>query len=466
MSRVYLAITDHDDLPRLVVQKVLLATLAQEPEFIDMFVDEARLSARFDHPNVVKVYDVQPDGDEPYMLLEYLDGASLESLIRKTKDAGGMPLALQLHAIAQAAHGLQYAHDLSDASGKPLAIVHRDVSPHNVFITFDGAVKVLDFGVAKAADSHHETKTGTMKGKFAYMAPEQLADSKRVDHRADVFGLGVMMWQAAMKRRPWAGRSDIEVARALLRSGLPKCESTPENPIDDALTEIIHRATARAPEDRYPTASELAEDIQRYLSRLPDKAGPRRLGTWASQVMAARRAKMKALLDAPSSGPAVGPPSSGSFPIEAPPLSRPASLTPCPPSSLGERSGSHPLTEPPPSFTAHGAPAGKRATLLTGLAVGAILLSATAVGVTALRGLGPPAAEADIMSLSIRVSPSTAEVFLDGARLEVSSNTRLRRDTTEHVLRAEAAGYRPAQQKLRYDETKKAVTIVLAQTSP
>lgn len=526
MSRVYLSLNEGNvELPTLVVVKVLLADLARDHEFVEMFFDEATLSARLDHPNVVKIFDVHPTGDEPYMILEYLDGASLESLVRRAKDAGGMPVALHLHAIAQAAHGLHYAHELSDAAGNHLGIVHRDVSPHNVFVTFDGVVKVLDFGVAKAADSNHQTKTGVMKGKFGYMAPEQVRDSKRVDRRVDVFALGVMLWQAAMKRRPWAGLSDIEIARTLLKSGLPQAESTPENPIDAELLDVIHRATASKPGDRFATAGEFVFALDRYLAKLPEKAGPRRLGAWTSEVMAQRRTKINSLIECAKSGVSSQPPSTASGISRVPsitptpasrnlsgistwqtqatdslPPSSSSSLTPAPPSSV-PFIPQVPPSSPQISVTDKGtalmststfekverAPSDPRSTRTDQTAVAAIdesrgahprnwsLIAAAmaigisifAVGVTALSKRSDPAkmsaSDPALTVLTLSVVPTDASIFLDDAPLPPGSReVRLPRDANEHKLRVEAPGYRPAKQTIKLDDASKHISVVLA----
>src|SRR5262249_34813659 len=162
----------------------LRSFLGSDPHFLEMFLEEARLAARLHHPNVVQTNEVGFDGEHHFLEMEYLDGQPFETILRKAAKATPLPLPVALYVPAQALRGLHYAHELVGLSGEPLEIVHRDVSPHNIFVTYDGQVKVLDFGVAKAADSTCDTKTGVIKGKMSYMAPEQAA-RKAVDRRAD-----------------------------------------------------------------------------------------------------------------------------------------------------------------------------------------------------------------------------------------------------------------------------------------
>src|SRR5215510_881712 len=175
MGVVYLAMVQGPGgFNKLVVVKELKPELVEEPTFLTMFLDEARLAARLSHPNIVQTNEVGSDGNRCFMAMDYLDGRGLDR-VRRRAHATGQDLSLPIHlrVICDMLAGLQYAHTLADFDGTPLAIVHRDVSPQNVFVTFDGHVKLLDFGIAKAVDSLHETRVGVLKGKVSYMSPEQ-----------------------------------------------------------------------------------------------------------------------------------------------------------------------------------------------------------------------------------------------------------------------------------------------------
>jgi serine/threonine protein kinase len=185
---------------KLLVVKELLPELTGKEGFIEMFLDEARLAARLDHPNVVQTFEVGHEGGRYFLAMEYLDGQPLSALIERMRERGGLPLPVHLQILSEVLAGLQYAHELCDYDGRPLAVVHRDISPHNVFITYHGQVKIVDFGVAKAANASALTHPGVFKGKFGYAAPEQILGGP-VDARADVFSVGVMLWQAIAGRR-------------------------------------------------------------------------------------------------------------------------------------------------------------------------------------------------------------------------------------------------------------------------
>jgi serine/threonine-protein kinase len=209
---------------KLKVIKRLRPDLAADPRAVEMFLDEARLSARLLHPNVVQTNEVGFDGRHYFLEMEYLEGQSCELLQRRAASAGGLPLATSLWILTQALAGLHYAHELKDLDGTPLHVVHRDVSPHNVFVTYDGNVKLLDFGIAKLATSSMDTQTGAVKGKATYMSPEQ-ATRGAVDHRSDIFSVGVMLWQALTGQRLWGDRSDFEIFLELQRGALPSPRS-------------------------------------------------------------------------------------------------------------------------------------------------------------------------------------------------------------------------------------------------
>ena len=203
MATVFLAVTEGAmgiNFNKLVVLKRLREHVADDPEFVTMLMDEARIAARLNHPNVVQTLEVDKAEGEPFLAMEYLDGQPLHRIL--SRDRATFPLAMFLAVLADVLSGLHHAHELADFDGTPLNIVHRDVTPHNVFVTYNGQVKVVDFGIAKAEGRASETKHGVVKGKVSYMAPEQ-ARSGMLDRRTDVFAVGVMLFEACTRRRMW-----------------------------------------------------------------------------------------------------------------------------------------------------------------------------------------------------------------------------------------------------------------------
>jgi len=277
---------------KLVVLKILKRELCSDIDFRTMFLTEARLSARLSHPNVVQVNEVLSEDGTPIIVMEYLEGASLYELRRKagaalTRDA-------EIKLIADSLNGLHYSHELKDFDGKPFGVVHRDMTPHNLFVTFDGQVKVLDFGIAKLNESPIETQVGVIKGKIRYMPPEQLA-GERVDRRVDVFAAGVMLWEAACGRRLWQDLSEAAIMNAVLRGDIPSpLDVAPDVPPD--LEAIVMKALEYEREDRYPTAEALREALEGYLATRPNVSS-REVGRLTAEIFAEEREAARREID-------------------------------------------------------------------------------------------------------------------------------------------------------------------------
>src|SRR5689334_22978828 len=256
MAEVYLAVVRGPaGFNKLVVVKQIRPQLAEDPEFLTMFLDEARLAARLNHPNVVQTNEVGQEGRRYFIAMEYLEGQPLNRIVNRTAKEGLLTPALYVRILIDALNGLHYAHELADFDGTPLMVVHRDMTPHNVFVTYSGQVKVVDFGIAKALGSSSETRTGVLKGKVAYMAPEQ-AMGEKVDRRADLFSVGVMLWEAATGKRLWKGVPDITILQRLLSGEVPSPRSIkPEVP--EKLEAIIMKALSHQRDDRYENAGDL-----------------------------------------------------------------------------------------------------------------------------------------------------------------------------------------------------------------
>ncbi|HVU49934.1 MAG TPA: serine/threonine-protein kinase [Polyangia bacterium] len=263
MAEVYLALSGElSGYRTLVVVKRILPHLASNQEFIRMFLDEARIAALLDHPNVVRIIEVGHDGDEYFLVMELVQGKPLSAITRKAaKDMNPLTPALSAYIVAQAANGLGYAHNLADAEGRPLGVVHRDVSPQNILVSFEGAVKVIDFGIVRALGRVSQTNPGGLKGKIEYMAPEQ-ASSEDVDQRADVFALGIVLWEAVTGRHLFRRDTELATMRAIVDEPIPPPSDI--TPVHPQLEQIIVRALQKRREDRFQTAQEMAMALERY----------------------------------------------------------------------------------------------------------------------------------------------------------------------------------------------------------
>jgi len=245
---------------RVVVIKRILPYLARTGRFVDMFLDEARIVAGIRHPNVVQVHELGREQDDLFLVMEYVEGESLGSLVRRlwTRDEN-LGYVLASHVIAEVCAGLHAAHELTDADGKKQQIVHRDISPQNIMITYGGQVKLLDFGIAKAADRMARTEAGQIKGKFAYMSPEQ-CKGKALDRRSDIFSLGILLYELTVNRRLFRRSNELLTLKAICDHPLMRPSAVvPGYPA--ALEAICLRALARAPERRYPTAADMRREL-------------------------------------------------------------------------------------------------------------------------------------------------------------------------------------------------------------
>jgi len=286
MAEVYLALSgDVPGFRTLVVVKRILPHLASNAQFIRMFLDEARLAALLDHPNIVRIIEVGHDGEDYFLVMELVQGKPLSAVLRKAAREHKPPSpALTSYLISQAAHGLAYAHTLTDGDGRPLGVVHRDVSPQNVLISFEGAVKMIDFGVARAFGRVAHTSPGGLKGKIDYMSPEQ-ASAEEVDHRADVFALGVVLWEALTGRRLFRRETELATMRAIVDDPIPHpAEIAPSIPAD--LDAIVMRALRKRKDARYASAQEMAAALERFAFS-NDGFSPMQVAAYTKSLFAA-----------------------------------------------------------------------------------------------------------------------------------------------------------------------------------
>ena len=249
--------SDESGFDKLLAMKLLLPQLAEDPHFRGMFMDEARIAAQVQHPNVVQVFDVGQVRQLPYLVMEFLRGQPLHRVTRRLGANESLSRELLLHILAETATGLHAAHNARSVDGTPLRIVHRDVSPQNVHIGYDGIVRVVDFGIAAAVGRTTTTRSGEIKGKLSYLAPEALHRRFDIDHRADIWALGVMAWQTFARRRLFKTDTEAETLYNILHKPVPPLRDlVPE--IEPAIEQIVARCLARIPDDRPETAEEVA----------------------------------------------------------------------------------------------------------------------------------------------------------------------------------------------------------------
>ena len=298
MADVYLAFArGPGGFSKLLVVKMLRRNLVDDPEFMAMFMDEARLAARLNHPNVVQTYEVSDQANEFFIAMEFLDGQPLHRVVQRFSTLGEpFPLHFHLRVLSEVLNGLHYAHELCDFDGTPLHVVHRDVTPQNVFLTYSGQVKLMDFGIAKAMGSVAETGVGLFKGKLAYTSPEQ-ARGEAVDRRADIFSAGVMMWEALAGRRMWQDLPEVEIARRLADQRVPSSQDL-DGELPSELAAILDRALAGDPADRWQSAAAFQGALEQYLEDSGVRSEPRQIGKRVARLFAEERREMQHTIDA------------------------------------------------------------------------------------------------------------------------------------------------------------------------
>jgi serine/threonine-protein kinase len=287
MGQVFLARKKGVGFEKLVVMKRILPHLQEDEDFLAMLLDEARLTARLNHPNIAQVFDVEVEAGEHVVVMEYIEGEDVRRIEKRVSDQGiSFPLGIAIRIVADAAAGLDYAHRARDDHGGPLNMVHRDVSPQNVLVGFDGAVKVIDFGVAKALGRSQNTDAGIVKGKFAYMSPEQ-AWGHPVDARSDIFSLGIMLWELLCDQRLFRGQSDEET-----RQRVTACEIPPPslfNPlVSKELETVILKALAPRKENRFESAQDFREALEQCVHRANIPASTAHVSAFMRQLYAER----------------------------------------------------------------------------------------------------------------------------------------------------------------------------------
>jgi len=418
---------------------------------VEMLLHEARLAAQLNHPNVVQTYEVTSDGGLPVIVMEYLEGQPLSQVAARVKGAANLPLAMHLTVLCDVLAGLHHAHELNDFEGAQLNLVHRDVSPDNVFVTFEGQVKLLDFGIAKVTTcAPGETGAGVVKGKVRYMAPEQM-DGSDVDRRADVYAVGALLWEALAGERIWNGVSDVAVMHSVAKGEIPSPKT--RNPdVQARLERVCVKAMSPEPADRYATAQEFQFELEAALAELGTAVRARDIGQWVATRFAEPRAKIRAIVEAEMNRIADLTPSTRTE-LRATSLPK-LGLLAIAQSIGGGGSGAHasPRTAArrrrwPLVVVAVGLVAAAIAITVSGRrshAVESPLAATATADLSAASTLTPATVPAPIQTVRVIFSatPPQARLFFDGELLPDNPATLVRpRDAAPHSVRASSAGY-------------------------
>ncbi len=277
---------------RLVAIKRILPNIAEDEEFITMFIDEAKITVQLNHANIAQIYELANISNSYFIAMEYISGKDMRAVFDRCRKRGEpAPIPLTCYLIARCCEGLDYAHRNKDRMGRDMNIVHRDVSPQNALISYDGEVKVIDFGIAKAAGKATKTQAGILKGKFGYMSPEQIRGLP-LDRRSDVFAIGICLYEMLTGERLFVGDSDFSVLEKVRKvEVLPPSHFNRRIP--DALEKIVMKALAKDVEDRYQYASELGDDLQRFLVTSENVFGRKDLAAFMKATFAEEVEKEK-----------------------------------------------------------------------------------------------------------------------------------------------------------------------------
>ena len=499
MADVYLAVAEGlGGFAKLQVIKRLKREMQDDGDMLTMFLDEARLAARLNHPNVVQTNEVGEADGRYFIAMEYLEGQSLQRIcvehLKRRKEP--LPLRLHLRIIADFLPGLRYAHGLKNFDGSPLHLVHRDISPHNIMVTYEGLPKIVDFGIAKAATNANATRLGMFKGKIGYSAPEQVK-SAAVDERTDIYSVGVMIWEAVAGRRMWKGTGEMTVLQRVLAGELPDLRTVKEDAPEE-LVQLCARALAIDPAARHPSAAALKEELDACIATAFGTVLSEEVGEVVSELFQADRGRVRDTVEqklaefqanphghisivnmADESPSSIGSnPSNPALRASSPSFRRVSSTA----VSSGSTSGPHlspitttsasPLTASPATsrnavvigatvvavaavagwFVTRPAPAPP----VTPVAAAAVSAPVPATTPTPVATAVPTVTAAAPIVFSIAVTPAHARIFLDGNRLPGNPyETKLPADAQPHQIRAEADGFLPTSEPVTFERDAK-----------
>lgn len=482
MARVVLAaLPGAAGVQKLLVIKEMLPELARDPEFIGLFTDEARVATRLDHPNLIQTYEFNEHDGHYFFAMEYLEGQPYSAFVAKL--GARVPLAIHLHVLTRVLAGLHYAHELTDLAGKPLGIVHRDVSPQNVFLCYGGAIKLVDFGIAKADGAQVKTKTGVFRGKVGYAAPEQIG-GVRVDRRADIFAVGVLLWEALARRRITQGETNEAVVIQRRVAGLdPKiADVAPEAP--PALLAICARAMAHDRDARFQTARDMQIALEAFIEESGLRATDAEVGETVAHVFEAERSHVRKLvqerLRAPQSTRLPTPRLVIPTPLAVDdPVMTEASVS-IESSSPGRIASRHPLALVAVFVgtacfgatalwfaTPRGHHATPAATASIATTTDATAPAPASAPTSSAEAPPPDAAPIATVEYTLRATPKGARFVLDGRELEGNpAKANLPSDKNPHTLRIEANGYVAQERTLAGDRSTTLELMLARDTNP
>jgi eukaryotic-like serine/threonine-protein kinase len=463
MAHVYLAVSQGlAGFSKLVVLKVVKRDLARVPEFREAFLREARLCARLNHPNVIAVNEVEVLDGLPVIVMEHLQGQPLSNILRRV--LGKVPLSVHLRILLDSLNGLHYAHELTDFDHTPLRLVHRDFTPQNIFVTYDGSVKVLDFGLAQVTRQATHSTSDSLQGKLRYMAPEQITTAA-LDRRTDVFAAGVLLSELITERRFWSDLDDSTVVERLKSGNIPTPRrSMPNCPSE--LEQICATALAFDRRQRYQTVAEMQRDIEAYMAMHSERITSQEIGRRVAEWFAHERECAEQVIDATLlndtyvSWSQITAAKPGEFASISPPPAA-ATVTVC--------------DLPRKSISTTRKNAG-RWLKLSGTVAGAVLLLGTVLWFP--RGqpdkvpepTTPPSVAAPVESkrvtLRITAFPADAAILIDG--IAFTENPYIRSvvpDDNWHELRVEAPGHKSSQQQVQYTRNLELVVTLEAEAS-
>ena len=485
MAEVYLARqTGLEGFEKLVVIKRILPHLVESQDFVRMFLDEARTAADLRHPNVVQIFEIGEDAGTYYIAMEFLHGQDIRRVMRRQAEQGGrVPLQHALQMIIDAANGLDHAHKKKDLQGRALNIIHRDISPQNIIVTYDGTTKIVDFGIAKAASQSTQTASGVLKGKYSYMSPEQ-ASGRNLDQRTDQFALGIVLWELVTMRRLFKQQSEILTLHAIIEGDIAPPRQVLAS-VPPALNDIVMKTLSVDRNDRYADCRAMAEALEEFMAEQRLLHSPTRVGAYMQEIfretLEAERSLGTPLIEEtspssagpqstslarrgtgnrgnePTPNPAQPPQSStqveqlqqaGTQVTQAPvpeasaPLDAvvDATRTAGPQRIATRGTAPHRLQ----TAVAMAAPGGSRRLMAAGAAVALALMAAVGVGLWLLRGPGT-------VPVVVRTSPPGAALSVDGTALKQRSPTVVPELDVgrTYAFRAELPGYAPSVRNVR-----------------
>ncbi|HMA91499.1 MAG TPA: protein kinase, partial [Polyangiaceae bacterium] len=451
---------------KLIVIKQLRAGMMDDEQFVHMFADESRIAVRLNHPNVVQTYEAVAEGSDYYLVLEFLDGRSLHQILSHVTRAE-MPLELHLWILTQVLAGLHYAHELKEFDGSPMGIVHRDVSPSNVFVTHSGEVKLLDFGIAKSVGAISATREGIIKGKLGYAAPEQCL-CREVDRRTDLFAVGVMLWEAIAGCKRPMGETEASTYQARVQgTELPIERAAPKAPAE--LVKICNRALERHPERRFQTALEFRKALDHFLESTGWSNGTEHLRTFMHDQFAAEIEEMRRRIDEHLGK---------SRSMGGRPLTTLAALDSLPPNTHSgdiQKPTARPVSASILAWARRPVilAAGTAACLTVIAAVvwlnraeatSSVVPSSTAQAMPSPAGpvsATPAPQRATQVSVVLTATPSTAEIRLDGRRISNPYRAAHGRDSASHHLAVSLPGFETSEQDLSFErDVERTVNLV------